>query len=181
MRHDDASMIKVFKTSLPGVLKIQRKPLFEDHRGIFAEIYRKAEYFAAGITNEFIEQDIAFSRQNVLRGLHGDSTTWKLVSCLYGELYLAVLNYDTTSPFFGKWEGFTLTPRNCIQILIPPMHANGHLIKSEWAMFHYNLSDNYTDGKNQFTVMWNDPRFNVVWPLDSAPILSDRDKGPIKK
>jgi dTDP-4-dehydrorhamnose 3,5-epimerase len=54
------------------------------------------------------------------------------------------------------------------------MHANGHLIVSDWAMFHYNQSEYYTDGKNQFTVRWNDPRFNIVWPI-TDPILSPRD------
>lgn len=168
-------MIKISPTTLPGVLKIERFA-FEDHRGIYGEIFKKHEYFDAGITIEFIEQDFSLSRKNTLRGMHGDSKTWKLISCLYGELYLVVLNYDKTSPNFGKWESFVLTPQNRLQILIPPMHANGHLILSDWAVFHYNQSEYYTDGTNQFTVKWNDPRFNVSWPIDN-PILSKRDGG----
>jgi|SRR3989344_676661 len=166
-------MIKVLSTTLQGVLKIERYK-FEDHRGIYGEIYKKKEYFDAGIEIEFIEQDFSFSRRNVLRGLHGDPKTWKLISCPYGALYLVVLNYDQTSLHFGKWEAFVLTPQNCLQILIPPMHANGHLILSEWAIFHYNQSEYYTDGNNQFTVRWDDPRFNIHWPI-ANPILSERD------
>lgn len=170
-------MIKVEKTSLPGVIKIERRPLFRDHRGIYGEIFIKKEYLEAGINIEFVEQNFALSHKNVLRGLHGDSKTWKLVCCPHGKLYLAVLNYDLQSPYFGKWEGFILTPENYLQILIPPMHANGHLILSDQAMFHYNQSEYYTDGSNQFTIMWNDPRFNIAWPIQNQPILSDRDKG----
>ena len=166
-------MIKVYQTSLPGVLKIERFA-FEDNRGIYGEIYKKQEYFDAGIVVEFIEQDFSCSHKNVLRGMHGDPKTWKLISCPYGELYLAVLNYDSDSSHFGKSEGFILTPKNRLQILIPPMHANGHLILSDWAIFHYNQSEYYTDGKNQFTVKWNDPRFNVQWPITN-PELSKRD------
>lgn len=168
-------MIKVFKTSLPGVLKIERFA-FEDHRGIYAEIYQKQKYFAAGITIDFVEQGFSCSAKNVLRGMHGDAKTWKLVCCTYGKFYLAVLNYDKKSSAYGKWESFALTPGNRLQILIPPRHANGHFILSDMANFHYNQSEYYTDGKNQFTVRWDDPRFNIRWPI-ANPILSKRDGG----
>ena len=166
-------MIKVSQTTLPGVLKIERYA-FRDDRGLYGEIYKKKEYIENGIDIDFVEQDFSCSRKNVLRGLHGDSKTWKLISCPFGELYLIVMNYDLQSEHFGKWKSFTLNPDNCLQILIPPMHANGHLILSEQAIFHYNQSEYYTDGKNQFTVSWNDPRFNIKWPINN-PILSKRD------
>ena len=168
-------MIEVQPTTLPGVLKIKRE-LSSDHRGFYAEIYVKNLYQKNGINIEFVEQDFSFSKKNVLRGLHGDAKTWKLISCPHGEFYLVVMNYDQSSPFFGKWESFVLNPKNCLQILIPPMHANGHLILSDWAMFHYNQSEYYTDGSNQFMVRWNDPRFNIKWPVKN-PILSKRDGG----
>jgi len=168
--------IAIQETTLPGVLKITRK-VFTDHRGFYAEIYNRKDYHEKGITTDFVEVDGSFTRKNALKGLHGDSKTWKLISCLYGELYLAVLNYDKDSPNFGKWETFTLSPENGLQILVPPMHANGHLALSDnGAIFHYNQSEYYTDGSNQFTVKWNDPRFNIRWPIDN-PILSARDGG----
>ena len=166
--------IDIQKTSLPGVLKVIRKR-FDDYRGFYAEIYSKRDYFEKGIEIEFVEQDFSFSRRLVLRGLHGDPQTWKLISCPFGELYLVVLDYREGSESFGKWEGFTLNPENGVQILIPPGFANGHLILSDWAMFHYNQSEYYTDGGNQFTVKWNDQRFNIHWPIRD-PILSERDR-----
>lgn len=166
-------MIKVSPTTLPGVLKIERE-LFKDNRGLYGEIYKKKEYFENGITVDFVEQDFSYSRKNVLRGLHGDSKTWKLISCPFGELFLVVMNYDQGSEHFGKWESFVLNPENRLQILIPPRHANGHLVLSDWAIFHYNQSEYYTDGKNQFKVKWNNPRFNIRWPVKN-PILSKRD------
>lgn len=171
-------MIEINQTSLPNVLKITKRGFFEDHRGLYGEIYKKKEYFDAGIKIEFVEQDFSLSRRNVLRGLHGDSKTWKLISCPYGVFYLVILNYDESSPYFGKWESFVLNARGP-QILIPPMNANGHLILSDWAMFHYNQSEYYTDGSNQFSVRWNDPRFDISWPIEN-PILSARDGGTKK-
>ncbi len=171
-------MIEVNQTSLPEVLKITRMGFFEDHRGIYGEIYKRKEYFDAGIKVDFVEQDFSLSRRNVLRGLHGDPKTWKLISCLYGSFYLVVMNYKKDSPYYGKWESFILNPCGP-QILIPPMHVNGHLILSDWAMFHYNQSEYYTDGSNQFSVKWDDPRFNISWPIKD-PILSARDSGTKK-
>ena len=41
-----------------------------------------------------IQDDISISKHNVLRGIHGDNKTWKLISCLYGIFYLLVVNND---------------------------------------------------------------------------------------
>ena len=76
--------INVRSTSLPGVKLIERY-LAEDHRGFYAEIYNRRLYFDKGITVEFVEQDFSFSKRNVLRGLHGDDKTWKLISCPFGK------------------------------------------------------------------------------------------------
>jgi dTDP-4-dehydrorhamnose 3,5-epimerase len=170
-------MIEVSQTSLPGVLKIKRGAPFIDHRGIYATIYQKNDYFKNGIMVDFVEQDFSFSRKNVLRGLHGDDKTYKMVCCPFGAFNLAVVNYDQSSGHFGKWEMFVVTAENGLQILIPPKHLNGHLVLSnEGAMFHYNQSEYYSGIKNQWSVRWDDPRFNISWPITN-PILSDRDGG----
>jgi dTDP-4-dehydrorhamnose 3,5-epimerase len=114
------------------------------------------------------------SRQHVLRGLHGDGETWKLVSCLSGAFYLVVLNYDRDSDHFGKWISVTLSDKNRKQVLIPPKHANGHLVLSEKAIFHYK-QNTYYNPKGQFTILWNDPKFNIWWPI-KRPIISQRDE-----
>ena len=168
-------MIKVYGTTLPGVKKIERL-LSPDHRGFYAEIYNKEAYLQNGMTIEFVEDDFSFSRKDVLRGLHGDSKTWKLVSCPFGKIYLVVINNDQASEYFGKWEAFILTPENCLQILIPPLYGNGHLVLSDWAMFHYKQSEYYHGQQEQFVIPWNDPRFNIPWPVKN-PILSERDGG----
>ena len=170
-------MIKVLATSLPGVLKIDRGAPFRDHRGTYETIYKKEEYRKNGIGVNFVEQDSSFSKIGVLRGLHGDEKTYKLVCCLFGSFYLVVVNYDNSSDFFGKWETFEVSAENGVQILIPPKHLNGHLILSnEGAIFHYNQSEYYSGASNQWSVAWNDPRFKIPWPI-ASPTLSERDMG----
>jgi dTDP-4-dehydrorhamnose 3,5-epimerase len=165
-------MIKVTDTSLAGVKLIQPY-VFEDFRGQYVEIYNRELYSENGVGIEFIQDDISVSTRNVLRGIHGDAETFKLVSCLHGKFYLAVVNCDRDSPDFGKWEGFTLSEHNRLQVLIPPKHGNGHLVLSDQAIFHYKQSTYYNQ-KGQFTYRWDDPELGIWWPIGN-PILSKRD------
>lgn len=164
----------VTKTKLEGVLQIKPPTHFEDFRGEYVETYNEDLYHQAGITTRFVQDDISTSSRHVLRGLHGDQTTWKLVTCLLGRFYLVVLDQREGSPQYGQWEGFTLSDQSRLQILIPPGFGNGHLVMSEQAIFHYKQSS-YYNRKGQFTVVWNDPRFNIFWPVPN-PILSARDR-----
>lgn len=161
---------------LNGVFQIQRYPT-KDFRGLNDDIYNTRDYSAIGINLKFISQNFSHSKKNVLRGLHGDSKTWKLISCLHGEIYVVVLNYDEQSEEFGRWESFVLSPSNGLQILVPPKFANGHVVLSPEAVFHYTQTELYAGAENQFSVCWNDPRFNIVWPIDGELLLSGRDRG----
>lgn len=164
--------IKFDKTKLDGVLCIKPQ-VFEDFRGEYVEIYNEKLYTEI-INVKFVEDDISISTRHSLKGIHGDDRTWKLISCLYGKFYLVVINYDKDSKDFGKWQGFTLSDRNRHQVLVPPKFGNGHLALSEMSIFGYKQSE-YYDPERQFTIVWNDPRFNIWWPIDH-PILSVRDQ-----
>ncbi|MHC4073255.1 MAG: dTDP-4-dehydrorhamnose 3,5-epimerase [Planctomycetota bacterium] len=165
-------MIEVSRTELEGVLLI--KPyIFEDHRGQFVETYNEEPYRKNGIDVKFVQDDISISSKNVLRGIHGDSQTHKLLSCLHGKLYFVVVNCDTESTDFGKWQSFILSDKSRMQVLVPPKYGNAYLVLSDEATFHYKQST-YYNRKKQFTYKWNDSRFNIWWPIEN-PILSQRD------
>ena len=166
--------LEVSETELGGVLLI--KPyVFEDHRGEYIETYNKALYKEKGIEIKFVQDDISVSTKNVLRGIHGDDCTWKLISCLYGRFYLVVVNCDTKSKYFGKWQSFVLSDKNRLQVLVPPKYGNAHLVLSDMTIFHYKQST-YYDRSKQFTYKYNDSRLNIWWPIEK-PILSQRDEG----
>ena len=166
-------MIEVSETKLDNVLLI-KLDVFEDHRGEYVETYSEELYRKNGIDVKFVQDDISVSTKNVLRGIHGDVETWKLISCLYGKFYFVVVNCDVDSENFGKWQSFVLSDVNRLQVLVPPKHGNAHLILSEKAIFHYKQST-YYDPTKQFTYKWNDPKFNIWWPIKN-PILSQRDE-----
>ena len=164
------------KTSLDRVLAITPPAIAQDFQGTQLEIYNRALYQEAGIYVDFVQEDISISPRHVLRGIHGDGNTWKLVSCLRGSFYLVVVNWDKTSDQQGRWESFVLSGQNRLQILIPPKCGTGFLVLSEQAIFHYKQSA-YYDQESQFTLFWNDPDLDIQWPVQPL-ILSQRDEGP---
>jgi dTDP-4-dehydrorhamnose 3,5-epimerase len=168
--------MKVSKTKLEGVLLVELDA-FEDHRGEYVETYNEALYQQHGINLKFVQDDISMSDHHVLRGIHGDRATWKLISCLFGKFYFVVVNCDQQSPEFGKWQAFTLSDRNRLQVLVPPMHGNAHLVLSSETIFHYKQTT-YYNPHTQFTYKWDDARFNIWWPTRN-PILSQRDESGI--
>jgi dTDP-4-dehydrorhamnose 3,5-epimerase len=161
------------KTNLDGVLLI-KPDVHEDHRGFYVETYNEEVYNKHGVNVKFVQDDISVSTKNVLRGIHGDNETWKLISCLYGKFYFVVVNCDKESKTFGRWQSFTLSDTNRHQVLVPPKHGNGHLVLSDLTIFHYKQSSYYQPGR-QFTYLWNDPKLNIWWPIKN-PILSTRDE-----
>lgn len=164
--------MQIEKTALPDVLLI-KPDVFEDHRGEYVKLYDKSYFFNIFDNISFVEDDISTASYGVLKGIHGNYETWKLISCLHGKFYLVVINYDSASKSFGEWESFVLSDRNHYQILVPPKYGNGHVCLSKKSIFHYKQSS-YYNPKNQFTIKWNDQRFDIWWPIKN-PILSRRD------
>ena len=165
--------MKISKTKLDDVLLFEPE-IFEDFRGQYVETYNEQFCSDNGIHVKFVQDDISVSSRHVLRGIHGDGETWKLVSCMHGKFYLVVVNCDKESPNFGKWQSFVLSDSNRHQVLIPPKHGNGHVVLSETAIFHYK-QNTYYNPKGQFTYIWNDPQLKIWWPIKN-PLLSQRDE-----
>jgi len=167
---------------LPQV-KIVQPSIYHEYRGMITTTYHSDFYdklLPANDRNEglkFNHVRYSKSKQNVLRGLHYDDKTWKLISCPHGKLYLVVLDLREKQPNYGKWESFIIGPETGTQVLIPPMFANGHYVMEDNSIFQYKLAypGEYYDDDKQGTVFWNDKRFNIDWPTDN-PILSKRDK-----
>jgi dTDP-4-dehydrorhamnose 3,5-epimerase len=162
-------------------LKLIKPTIFYDFRGEYVETFNRNKYSfrdANGDDISFVEDDISLSRNRVLRGLHGDDKTWKLIQCLYGEIYYVVVDLRTNSETYLQWEAFTLNDKNRNQVLVPAGCANGHLVMSTECIFSYKQSQLYSGMENQFTLKWDDPKIGIFWPIKD-PILSERDKGAI--
>jgi dTDP-4-dehydrorhamnose 3,5-epimerase len=125
----------------------------------------------------FKHDKFSTSKYNVLRGIHGDTKSWKLVTCVYGEIQQVVVDMRQDSPTYQKWQDFIINKNNQQLILIPPNMGNAYYVNSPEVVYHYKYAYNgdYIDTDEQFTVDWDDDKIGIKW-LSNTPILSDRDK-----
>jgi dTDP-4-dehydrorhamnose 3,5-epimerase len=166
---DSSKIFKEVKILTPSVYNDLRGNIYTSYS---AEIY--TDLLPKGTV--FHHDKFAESKFNVLRGLHGDNKTWKLVSCVFGEIYEVVVDMRKDSPTYLKWEAFNLNSNAYKQVLIPPNFVNGYYVKSDRAVFHYKLAyeGDYIDANEQLTFRWDNPKMNIIWPC-KQPILQDRD------
>ena len=157
---------------------IIKPTISSDERGNIWTSYLKSEIEKL-LPNELIFKHDKFStsKQNVLRGIHGDSKSWKLVTCVHGSIQQVVVDLRKDSPTYLKWQDFHIDIDNQMLILIPPLMGNAYYVKSEQAVYHYKLAydGEYIDSNEQFSVRWNDDSIGINW-LSKHPLLSNRDR-----
>lgn len=166
--------MEISTTEFPGLVLIKPK-IFGDARGYFYESWNKERYESAGITEDFVQDNVSFSSRGVLRGLHYQKpyTQGKLVSVLMGEVWDVVVDLRRSSPAFGKWQGFTLTGEHKEQLYVPRGFAHGFCVLSETALFQYKCTDRYSP-ESERGIIWNDPTLAIPWPV-REPVISDKD------
>lgn len=159
-------------------IKIIKPDIFEDNRGFLFTDYLDT-YFRNEFTPSlnFVHSKNAHNIGKVLRGIHGDFETYKLIQCLYGKIYQVVVDCRESSSTFLKHDWFILDHSNPLMILVPPGFGNAFQVISDYAVYNYKLaySGLYNDFDKQFTYKWNDRKINIKWPI-CEPILSERDK-----
>ena len=145
-----------------------------DYRGDLWTIWKRDE-FPKDL--DFNHDKISTSRKNVIRGIHGDFKSWKLCTCLYGEIYVVIVDNRKDSKTYMKWESLILNDRKKQSVLLPPGVGNSFCVLSDYTIFMYKwgYSGEYYDVDKQFTIKWDDPKLNINWPIEN-PILSERDK-----
>ena len=128
----------------------------------------------------FKHDKFSTSKYNVLRGIHGDTKPWKLVTCVYGEIQQVVVDMRQDSPTYKQWQDFIINKDNQQLILIPPNMGNAYYVNSPEIVYHYKLAYNgdYIDADEQFSVKWNNKDIGIKWVSDS-PLLSERDRGEL--
>lgn len=166
--------MNIKETALPGVLEFQPRK-FGDARGYFMETWRDAAYKEAGLSENFVQDNMSFSQHGVLRGLHFQlpRAQGKLVYCPIGEVFDVAVDIRHGSPTFGQWVGMTLSAEAGNQLYVPPGFAHGFCVVSEQALFCYKCTE-YYDPAGDAGIRWDDPELGIKWPVD-LPSISDKD------
>ena len=166
------------KCPIEGLWEIQPK-IFGDARGYFAETYSEKDFFEAGLTMKFVQDNQSASKGGVLRGLHFQTKhpQGKLVRALEGKVYDVAVDLRNGSPTFGKSYGVVLDSQKNNMFYIPEGFAHGFYVISDFAVFTYKCTDFYHP-EDEAGLMWNDKFINVDWHSicgDVEPLLSEKD------
>ena len=158
---------------------IVKPRIFEDKRGYFLESYNKAEFEAAGLHYDFIQDNESRSGYGTIRGLHfqkGEHAQAKLVRVVEGVVLDVVVDLRRGSPTYGRHLTVELSAENKHQLLIPRGFAHGFSVLSETALFTYKCDNLYCQA-SEAGIRFDDPTLAIDWRVDrERALLSEKDR-----
>ncbi len=170
MRFEEASVAGAFIVHLEA---------HRDDRGSFARTYCGGEFQGAGIDFAPVQCNLSRNpRAGTLRGMHFQRPPHeeaKLVQCVKGRVFDAVVDLRRGSPSFGKASWTELSDANDRMFYIPPGCAHGFLTLEPHSDLIYYMGSSFVAGAGE-GLRWDDPELGIPWP--AAPdLISERDAG----
>lgn len=162
----------IFTTEHPEI-KVIIPEKYQDGRGWFSELYSRdhmAEFFPNGVQQ--ISQSL--SHLNVLRGLHLQYGMDKQMRVVKGGILLVCVDMNPDSDFYLQHYRFVLSEQLGRCVFAPSHIARGFYTLQNDTVVEYYHSSTY-DPCETFTIAYNDPELDILWPSDD-PILSEKDK-----
>jgi dTDP-4-dehydrorhamnose 3,5-epimerase len=149
-----------------------------DDRGFFARAFCERELADRGLERRFVQINNSLSgKRGTLRGLHyqlAPAAEVKIMRCIRGAVWDAIIDLRPDSPTFGQWFGAELSAQNRRMMYVPRGFAHAVLTLADDTELLYLVSDFY-DPAQERGVRWNDPRFAIEWPVTPTEI-SDKDR-----
>jgi dTDP-4-dehydrorhamnose 3,5-epimerase len=166
--------MRALPTRLAGVVLLE-PVIHGDERGFFQEVYRRDVFAELGVRDEFVQDNHSRSRIGIVRGMHYQPGMAKLIRCVRGAIFDAVVDLRRGSPTFGEWEGFELGDATHHQLYCPDGFAHGFCVTSEVADVVYKTSSYYApDLESGFA--YDDPEVAIRWPEGLQLLPSQRDR-----
>lgn len=165
------------KQKIEDVILVKPK-VFGDNRGFFMETYKKSDFFANGITEEFVQDNHSKSTKGVLRGLHYQAKPYgqaKLVRCSKGRIYDVAVDIRKDSKTYGQYVKVELSEENKHMLFIPNGFAHGFVALTDEVELFYKTGGEYAPNADR-GIFWKDEDINIDWEIDFEPILSEKDK-----
>ena len=166
------------ETNLEGAYLVEPER-HDDRRGFFARTWCIREFEQHGLIAGMVQASVSFNRKKgTLRGLHYQvppSQEAKLVRCTAGAIYDVIVDLRPKSATFLQHVGVTLSAQNHHALYVPPGFAHGFQTLADDTEVSYMMTDFY-EPQHARGVRWDDPAFNVVWPVDERVII-ERDNG----
>jgi len=149
----------------------------QDERGFFARCWDKDTFKEKGLNFDIIQCNISFNKKKgTLRGMHFQKDPCeesKLVRCTEGKIFDVIIDLRKNSKTYKQWVGIELSAENRKMLYVPKGFAHGYETLEDNVEVFYQVSEYY---KPEFEggVRWNDPKFEISWPLRPS-VISSKD------
>ena len=158
--------------SLDGAWLVHPEPM-PDSRGFFVRTFCVNEFRDHGLETAFPQHSVSCSfRKGTVRGMHFQRAPHgevKLVRCLSGSIWDVIIDIRPESPTFRQWLGFELSAENGLQLYIPKGFAHGFQTLNDDTRVNYLISEFHAPAAAS-GARYNDPAFDVTWPLPVTTI-----------
>jgi dTDP-4-dehydrorhamnose 3,5-epimerase len=177
---DVPGRLEVQPLEIPDV-KLIRTRRISDARGFFCETYRRADFAALGMADDFIQDNQSSSTcPGTIRGLHFQRPPFaqsKLVRVLNGRIFDVAVDLRRSSTTFGCHVGVELSGNDNAQLFVPRGFAHGFCTLEPDTVVFYKVDQIYS-AANDGGIYWADGRLGIEWPIGPADaILSEKDRG----
>ncbi len=158
--------MKFIETKIKGVILIELEKK-EDERGFLARTWDKEQFAQNGIDFTIMQGYVTSSlKKGTMRGFHYLKVPeQKLTRVTRGSVYEVVIDIRPKSPTYKKWQSFTLKDTDYKMFYAGPGIAHAILTLTDNTELMSLYSPAYASG-NEGGIRYNDPAFNVKWPID---------------
>ncbi len=165
------------ETKLSGAYVIEIEKI-EDERGFFTRTFDKNEFIKMKLDSKFVQSSISQNKKKgTIRGMHYQVKPYeenKIIRCTKGSIFDVIIDLRPNSKTFKEWFSIKLNTNNYKMLYIPKGFAHGFQTLEDECEIVYDISE-YYDKIHSNGIRYNDPNFNIIWPLKISNI-SDRDK-----
>ena len=168
--------MKFVETKLKGAFVIELD-MHSDDRGFFARSFCKNEFAEFGLNNDIVQINNSLSKyKGTLRGMHYQlfpKQEDKIVRCIKGAIYDVIIDMRKESETFSEWFGIELSEVNRKSLYVPKGFAHGYITLVDNSELFY-LTTEYYSPDFERGIRWDDPKFNIKWPI--VPVeISEKD------
>jgi dTDP-4-dehydrorhamnose 3,5-epimerase len=136
------------------------------------------EFTEHGLNFVPVQANMGFStRKGTTRGMHfqvAPALEAKLVRCTRGVMFDVVVDLREDSPTYRKWYGAELSADNGSMLFVPEGCGHGYQTLEDNTEMHYMASAFYAPNAAR-GARFDDPAFNIQWPL-AATMVSQQDQ-----
>ncbi len=170
--------MKISELEIKGAYILELEPI-NDNRGFFARKFCKKELKEKiGINFEICQANVSYNKKKgTIRGLHYQKSPYeetKIISCVKGKIFDVVLDLRENSPTYLQWYGVELSENNFKMLIIPKGCAHGFQSLEDDTILNYFVDQYFTPSADS-GYKYNDPAFNIKWPINNTIIISDKD------